>query len=328
MDREAITAAFDTLDAAVDGVLGLDFEALTTPERLALLERVERVRRRLPAAEHPLINQLAQTATAEELGGKLARAIAEWALITRAEAGRRVREAAELGARRGLTGEPLAPVLAGTAAAQRDGKLGAGQVAVIRGFCHKLPAWVDIATRDRAEADLAKQGSQYRPEQLKGLAATMADCINPDGSYTDADRARRRGLTLGPQQDDDMSQLRGWITPDLRATIEAILGAPGMCNSADDLPCVDGTPSQEAIDSDARSQAQRDHDGLLAGLRALLASGELGQHNGLPATIIVSTTLAELEAAAGRGLTRGRHAVADVRCDPPGPSRPALPGDF
>ncbi|MCA2277183.1 DUF222 domain-containing protein, partial [Mycobacterium intracellulare] len=37
----------------------------------------------------------------------------------------------------------------------------------------------------------------------------------------------------------------------------------------------------------------------------LLASGELGQHNGLPASIIVTTTLAELEAAAGRALTGG-----------------------
>jgi hypothetical protein len=47
VDRDAITAAFDALDAAVDGALGLDFEALTTRERLALLERCERVRRRL-----------------------------------------------------------------------------------------------------------------------------------------------------------------------------------------------------------------------------------------------------------------------------------------
>jgi hypothetical protein len=31
----------------------------------------------------------------------------------------------------------------------------------------------------------------------------------------------------------------------------------------------------------------------------------LGQHNGLPASIIVTTTLRELEAAAGRGLTGG-----------------------
>src|ERR1700739_115232 len=147
VDREAITAAFDALDAAVDGVAGLDFDALTPREWLALLERCERVRRRLPAIEHPLINQLAREATPEELGGKLSHAVAEWALISRAESSRRVREAADLGERCGLTGEPLAPVLAATAAGQRAGKLGAGQVAVIRRVYHQLPGWIDGATR-------------------------------------------------------------------------------------------------------------------------------------------------------------------------------------
>ncbi|MCF1815313.1 HNH endonuclease, partial [Mycobacterium intracellulare subsp. intracellulare] len=107
---------------------------------------------------------------------------------------------------------------------------------------------------------------------------------------------------------DGMSELRGLITPELRATFEAVeakLGAPGMCNPLDDTPCVDGTPSQEAIDRDTRSKAQRGHDALLAALRAMLASGDLGQHNGLPASIIVTTTLQELEAAAGRALTGG-----------------------
>ncbi len=307
-DREAITAAFDALDAAVDGAVGLDFDALTTEEWLALLERCERVRRRLPAIEHPLINNLARQATAEELGGKLSHAIAEWTLIGRAEAARRIREAADLGPRRGLTGEPLAPVLAATAERQRAGTLGAGQVAVIRKFYHQLPGWVDQATRERAETDLAKQGTQYRPEQLAGLAATLADCLNPDGTYTDEDRARRRGLTLGNQLADGMSELRGWLTPEARATLEAVwakLAAPGMCNPDDQTPCVDGTPSQEAIDRDARSTGQRHHDALLAAARAVLASGKLGTHNGLPASIIVTTTLAELEAAAGRGLTGG-----------------------
>ena len=308
MDRDAITAAFEALDAAVGAVLGLDFEGLTTPERLALLERVERVHRRLPAAEHPLINQLARLATPEELGGKLSHAIAEWALISRAEAARRIKEAADLGPRRALTGQPLAPVLAATAAGQRDGKLGTGQVAVIRRFCHQLPGWVDIQTREKAEADLARKGSQFRPEQLAGMAQRITDCLNPDGNHTDDDRARRRGLTLGTQHDDGMSELRGVITPELRATLEAALAklaAPGMCNPADNTACVDGAPSQEAIDGDARNGPQRNHDGLLAGLRALLASGDLGQHNGLPATIIVSTTLAELESAAGTALTGG-----------------------
>ena len=52
-------------------------------------------------------------------------------------------------------------------------------------------------------------------------------------------------------------------------------------------------------------QSQRNHDGLLAGLRALFASGKLGQHNGLPVSIIVTTTLKDLEAATGKGLTGG-----------------------
>jgi len=38
-------------------------------------------------------------------------------------------------------------------------------------------------------------------------------------------------------------------------------------------------------------------------MRAILASGKLGQHSGLPASIIATTTLRELEAGAGRALT-------------------------
>jgi Domain of unknown function (DUF222) len=308
VDEKAITAAFDTLDAALDTAAALRLDSATTRDRLIFLERSERVRRRLPALEHPPINQLAREATPEELGGKLSHAIAEWTLTSRSEASRRVKEAADLGPQRGLTGEPLAPVLAATSARQRTGELGAGQVAVIRRFWRQLPGWVDAETRERVEKDLARLGSQFRPEPLAGLAATIADRINPDGNFTDEDRARRRGMTLGEQQDDGMSQIRGWLTPETRATFDAVLaklGAPGMCNPNDDIPHVDGAPSQEAIERDTRSPAQRNHDALNAALRALLASGELGQHNGLPASIIVTATLSELESAAGRGLTGG-----------------------
>ncbi|MDO2385185.1 HNH endonuclease signature motif containing protein [Mycobacterium avium subsp. hominissuis] len=307
-DREAVSAAFDAIDAALDDLLDCDYAALATREKLALLNRCERLRRRLPAIEHPLINALARDATPAELGGRLSHAIAEATLISRAEAARRVHTAADLGPRVGLTGEPLPPLLAATAARQREGSLGPEQVAVIRKFCHQLPGWIDQATRERAEADLAREGTRYRPEQLAALAGTLADCLNPDGLYRDEDRARRRSLTLGNQHADGMSELRGLLTPELRATLEAVLAklaAPGMCNPLDESPCVEGTPSQTAIEGDARSAAQRNHDGLLAGLRALLASGNLGQHNGLPASIIVTTTLADLEAAAGRGLTGG-----------------------
>ncbi|WP_156751410.1 HNH endonuclease signature motif containing protein, partial [Mycobacterium sp. 1245111.1] len=96
--------------------------------------------------------------------------------------------------------------------------------------------------------------------------------------------------------------------PEARATLDAVfakLAAPGMCNPDDAEPCISGTPSEAAIQGDIRSAAQRTHDALVAAGRALLASGDLGQHNGLPTSIIVTTTLQELEKGAGRGLTAG-----------------------
>ncbi|WP_234714242.1 HNH endonuclease signature motif containing protein, partial [Mycolicibacterium chlorophenolicum] len=51
--------------------------------------------------------------------------------------------------------------------------------------------------------------------------------------------------------------------------------------------------------------AQRRHDAWLAVGRMALCSGELGQHNGLPVTVIVSTTLQELEKGAGVAVTGG-----------------------
>lgn len=306
--REEIATAFDALHAAMDGVLQLSFDTLTTRERLTLLERLEHEARRLPVPGHGLINQIGRQATPVEIGGKLTHALADRLRITRADAKRRVDEAADLGPRQGLTGEPLPPLLEGSATGQRAGDLGRDHVAVIRTFLRQLPSFIDEPTRVQAEAHLADKATQFRPEQVARLAERITDCLNPDGNFTDEDRAHRRGLTLGKQGTDGMSPLTGWLTPEARATLEAVwakLAAPGMCNSTAEFPTVDGTPSQQAIDSDCRSTAQRQHDALNAGLRALLASGELGQHNGLPASIIVTTTLADLEAAAGQGLTGG-----------------------
>lgn len=306
--REGLVAAFDDLDAALNRVLELSCDVLTVPECLALLERCEVVRRRLPAAEHPLINKLAHQADATELGGKLPFALAQRLRITRGEASRRINEAADLGPRHALTGEPLPPLLTATAAAQRAGQIGGAHVRVIRAFLHQLPNCVDLPTREKAESELAGLGAQYRPDQLDKLAAKMIDCLNPDGNFTDTDRARRRGIILGKQGSDGMSPITGYLTPEARATVDAVLAklaAPGMGNPADPHPCVSGTPSQSAIESDTRSSGQRNHDALHAAMRALLCSGDLGKHNGLPASIIVSTTLAELQTGAGTALTGG-----------------------
>ena len=315
--REEIVEVIDALDDDAERLCGLSFDVLTTPERLAALERVESVARRLRTPQHALINQLDAQASPEELGGSLRAGLADRLRITKAEAARRIAEAQDLGERRALTGQPLPPQLSATAAGQRAGLLGDGHIKVIRGFFAQLPAEVDAFTRQAAEADLAAKAAGYRPDELATYAQRVMDWLHPDGDFSEAERARRRGIILGAQDVDGMSRLSGLITPELRAALEATLAklaAPGVCNPDDETPVVDQTPDADAVRRDTRSQAQRNHDAFLAGLRGLLASGKLGQHNGLPVSIVVTTTLTDLESAAGKALTAGGTLVpmADV----------------
>src|SRR6202046_4546756 len=234
--REEIVEVFDALEAAHKRALDLTFDVLTIPERLRVLERWERMRRWQPAVEHPLINQLSAQADPTELGGKLAPALANRLRISRAEASRRIHEAAALGERSALNGEPLPPALPATAEAQRNGELGAGHVAVIRSFWHRLPDFVDIETRHKAEAQLARLATEHRPDELAKLADKLTDCLNPDGDFTEHDRARRRGIMIGRQDIDGMSPISGHLTPEARAALDAgfaKLAAPRRCHPAD-----------------------------------------------------------------------------------------------
>ncbi|EFP32658.1 hypothetical protein TMFG_02261, partial [Mycobacterium tuberculosis SUMu006] len=106
--REELVEVFDALDPDLDRLDEVSFEVLTTPERLRSLERLECLARRLPAVGHTLINQLDTQASEEELGGTLCCALANRLRITKPDAALRIAEAADLGPRRALTGEPLA----------------------------------------------------------------------------------------------------------------------------------------------------------------------------------------------------------------------------
>ncbi|KAN95227.1 DUF222 domain-containing protein, partial [Mycobacterium tuberculosis] len=104
--REELVEVFDALDAELDRLDEVSFEVLTTPERLRSLERLECLVRRLPAVGHTLINQLDAQASEEELGGTLCCALANRLRITKPDAALRIADAADLGPRRALTGEP------------------------------------------------------------------------------------------------------------------------------------------------------------------------------------------------------------------------------
>jgi Domain of unknown function (DUF222) len=288
----------------------LSFTALTAPEVLAVQTRLEKGYRSQPTVDHKLIHQLTSRSTPTELGANSWPKVLSDALrISKGEAKRRIEQAELLGPRTAVTGERLPPRLPNVAAAQARGQIGAEHLKIIMGFFDDLPGRIDGQTRELAEADLARIATGLGPTQFRRAADRLALLLNQDGELPDdADRARRRCLTIEKQGSDGMSRIHGLLDPEARATVDAVfakLAVPGMCNPEDETPCVDGEPSEEAVHGDARTQSQRNHDALKAMGRSVLASGELGKHNGLPCTIIVSTTLQDLQSAAGVAVTAG-----------------------
>ncbi|RDH76441.1 HNH endonuclease [Mycolicibacterium moriokaense] len=308
--RDDIQVALDNFEAAFEAVASLTLDALTITEKKNVLVRLEAHRRRLPATEHPLINGLAAEGAPEALGGtSLAEVLTTSLRISKDEAKRRIVDAAELGPRIAFSGEPLEPVRPNIAKLQADGQIGAEHLKILRKFFKGLPDSVDVVTRDHAESHLAQVASELGPTELGKAADRMAYLLDQDGPEpTDADRARRRFLFVGKQQRDGMTPVRGLLDPETAATLEPVFAkwaAPGMCNPDDERPCVDGEPTPDAEKGDLRSPRQRNHDALKALARSALASGRLGQHNGLPVSIGVSARLEDLEAKSGHALTAG-----------------------
>ncbi|CAN5574794.1 HNH endonuclease signature motif containing protein [soil metagenome] len=317
-DRATVLDALTGLEAAIDALAGVSFDGLTNPEAVRVLARLESVTRKQPVIEHRLITKMVRDGSAKELGAKNFTDVLTTALrISGKDAKRRLAEAATLGERTALTGEPLPPVLPNVAAGQAAGLISGEHIAIIRGFLKQLPVWVDALTREKAEAELAEVAATFGPEELRKAAGLITALVNPDEEFSDADRHRKRDVTIGRQGPDGMSTIIGQLTPELRATLEAVFSkwaAPGMCNPGDDTPCVTGKPSEARVKGDHRTPGQSRHDALNAMGRNLLCSGELGSHHGLPVTVVVSTTLQELESGAGHAVTSGgtRMPMTDV----------------
>jgi Domain of unknown function (DUF222) len=312
MELHPVFAAIAAMRAAYADLAAASVGGLTHPELLAAQAEVETLTRQLPTQSHRMIARLAGEASPVDLGAKSLRDVLRERLqISGADAKRRIEDSAVLGPRTALSGEALEPVLPLTAQAQADGRIGAEHVRIIRRFFDRLPAWVDLRTREQAEATLVRTASGLDPDLLRKAADRLATLIDQDGPMPDdTERARRRGLWIGKQGSDGMTPIRGNLDPQARATLEPIFAkwaGPGMCNPDDptQAPRVSGTPSKEQIEGDHRSVGQRNHDALIAIGRSVLCSGELGQHNGLPVTIIVSTTLQDLESARGSAVTAG-----------------------
>ncbi|MDT5130789.1 MAG: hypothetical protein QOE41_100 [Mycobacterium sp.] len=304
--RESVLAALERLEDDAERFTALSLDALSDMDRVSVLCRLTKIARKFSGRGYDVVNQLVEEATATDIGGPLVSVLADRLLITPAAASRMINEAVDLGARRALTGQPLAPRLATTAIHAHRGTIGLEHVGVIREFFRQLPVAVPFDERDRAERMLGRMAADLRPDQLRKAAAHLAALINPDGTFSDADRAHKRGFWWARQGADGLSKGTLWATPELRATFDAViakLGAPGVCNPEDPAPTIEGPAPTPAIQRDTRTPAQRAHDAFTAMGRAVLASGNLGQHRGLPVTVIVQTTLQQLQSAAGQAIT-------------------------
>lgn len=302
----SIIEAVDALERALDVLGAADWTQVGGGERVGLLDRLETCARRQRAVSHAVVHGL----DAAELGAPVAVVVADVLRISRSEARRRVRDAEQLAPRTSLIGQSLPPVLPATAAAWVAGVLDLEHLRTIQKFMAELPDHVGLGVAEYCEALLAEKAALLRPDQLEVVADRLAITVNPDGVFSDEDRARKRGFVwCGRQRADGMSVGKLFATPELRAMVEAWcakFAAPGMCNPADHTPTVAGEPCSEVADRDDRSHAQRQHDALAALVRGQLGDPKLGTHNGLPVTIIATATLEQLQSGAGVAVTAGR----------------------
>ena len=303
--RERITAALAAIDDAHAVLRRTPSDEVGGAFRAEMAERLETQERTNRGLMYRVFGQL--TDPPDEAGSApvLAQSLAAQLRLAPKEIKRRMKVAARISLRRQLAGPPLEAELAVVAEAVAAGAIGEDHLRVITAAMDRLPSCVSPEDRLEVQHSLVREATKSDADIVKAAGRRIDEIFNPDGDFDEADRARRRGLVLGPQGPDGMSRLSGWVDPETRCYVEASTAAvrPGR-----HLP--DGTVAEARDD---RSPSQRCHDGIKLGLKAGLASGELGQHRGHAVTVIARTTFAELNQAA--------HAVTNPDIPMPSPAR-------
>lgn len=291
-EREQIRAALDAIDAAHEVLRKTSSDLVGNDLRVDIAERLETQQRTNRGLMYRIFAELADppddtgstTKVRDELWARLH--------ITPREITRRFKLAARIQPQRSLTGQPIGPELSELAAAVQDGAVGEEHIRAVCNAIDVLPACVSPADVADAERSLVAHARKLDAGIVTQLGQRIADYLNPDGLFSDEDRARRRSMYLAPQGPDGMSRLSGLLDPEARAYLEAIIAAvrPGRHQP-------DGG-SDEPRPRDTRTPAQRCHDAVKLGLKTAIGSGGLGTHRGHPVTVVVTTTLAELDQAA------------------------------
>ncbi|HEU5007449.1 MAG TPA: DUF222 domain-containing protein, partial [Jatrophihabitantaceae bacterium] len=198
------------------------------------------------------------------------------------QARRRIRDAAEFGARRGLSGEPLPPVLPQTADALVDGAIGIEHARAISDLFDHIPDGYDAETEQDIEAAALQAAAVCGPHELRKWCVQAEATLNHDGTEPREQVQRRlRGLNV-IDQPDGTAKLSGRLTPHAAAALRAVLGPLSAPAPADDGA------------RDERTASQRRHDGLAEACSRLLRSGTLPDSGGAETTILVTIDYRDL----------------------------------
>ena len=276
------------LAAVVDALVELDLSQLDRDELLELVRGLETQRRRLPVVDHALVAELDQRGVAGELAARDTKALLrDVARLSPREAKARYRAAIDLGPRRGLTGEMLAPLLPAVAAAQAEGVLSAEHARVITGVIEQLPAAVEAEHGSEVEQRLVAEAARFDPSVLARIGRHVVEVLDPDGTLDrEIQHERRRHASLTCRRDGS-GELHARLTPAALAQWQAVLD-----------PLAAPQPS-DADGPDPRTPGQRMHDALADAAGMLLAAGDLPPAGGTPATVLLTMTLDQLETRTG-----------------------------
>ncbi len=313
--QEEIRAALDAVDAGYARLRATCSASVGNAFRVEVAERLERQNRINRGQMYRVFGDLIDPPDGPDdpdlpAGTVISKLLWQRLRITTAEVHRRLRIAARIRPRHTPTQPELPAELPHLAAAVEEGAVDDDHINAVCKALDALPSCVRDDKREKSERVLVRHARSQDAKFVKVIGRRIADHLNPDGQFDEDDRARRRGLTLGPQGPDGMSRLSGLVDPEGRAYLEAVNAAvrPGrhLPDNPDSNEHVEVTP-------DARTAPQRLHDAVKLGLKAAIASGEFGQHRGMPVTVIATTTLGELNQAA--------HAVNNPAIPMPPPAR-------
>ncbi|MDQ1463683.1 MAG: hypothetical protein QOC73_624 [Actinomycetota bacterium] len=294
IDELTWDTALVQLDGVLDFLQSAGLDTLSGDQELEVLRRLETQKNRFPTVEHRLIGDVESRGTAREHACKTtANLLIQVLRINPREAGARVKAAAQLGPRRGLSGELLPAQFPQVAAAQAAGEISSAHASVITHTIEKLPDTIRDENEDFLEESLLEQAYSTNPYQLAQIAQAMAYLLDQDGKFVqERERHRNRDLRI-TRRTDGSAHLEGELTA---LCAEALLST---------LQPLAGPAKAEDGVKDPRTPGQRLHDALYDAALIALRSQKLPECGGYAATIVLHMTPEHVER--GTGLVTTGH---------------------